>query len=157
MYRNYTIEKRNYTQNYSDGYNFEQNIVRFLLENEHTKAYFQNTSGTELDKKQGTDFKFGGMPVDTTLHMDGKDHSTILSGKEVQLSEECTVFFGIRTGNKHCTFDKPVLLMGFRSMEHAEYQRIGARCLRAIERNIQQLLCYGLGLYQKYSPRFASL
>lgn len=139
-----------YSEQYSDGRNFEQNVLRFLRENESTGKYLEDTTDTEADAYEGTDFRFAGMPVDTTLFMDGKDNTVILDEDAVQLSEECTVSYGIRFGNCHGSFKKPVLLIGFKAMQHKEYQQKGARCLRMIESNIQQLLCYGLGLYNSY-------
>lgn len=77
------------------------------------------TSETALDKFQGTDLFIWGIPCDFTYDIMGKDNMDLLD-EEVRLLSDCTLKFGVRTGNSHngyTPFETPVLVIGVQASD----------------------------------------
>ena len=61
----------------------------------------------EQDLYEGTDCIVDGIRVDTTYAFSTKDHMHL-----VRYYEGLDMYMGIRTGNCHCKFDEPVVVVG---------------------------------------------
>ena len=98
-------------KHYTLGIRFEKKVVKGI---QREYPDLLSTGGTKLDYEEGTDALLWGVPVDFTYHFNGKDYTDELlnPGEWFILPCEIPVKLGVRTGNTHHDFDKPVLVVG---------------------------------------------
>lgn len=89
-----------------------------------------NTTGTEQDYYEGTDATLWGVPIDFTYHFNGKDYTDELlhSNEWIVLPCGILVKIGVRTGNAHHDFEKPVLVVGL----SCDYEELKANYKNAL-------------------------
>jgi len=116
---------------------------------------FTITTGTELDKCQGTDGILYGIPVDFTMHYNGKDHMTDLDSETSIFvrKQEIKIQYGIRYGNSYkgfSKFKKPVLVVGVKTDLAWAVWEDAIR--EAIHKNIQSIMDTGMDAYLDAIP-----
>lgn len=96
------------------GQEFEEDVVVAFAEAfEGSKTYrILNCVGSVIDKKQGTDFMCGDLRLDITTNFSGKDCMPFIYESDIELSSLHNLKFGVRFGNKHGDFPKPVVVIG---------------------------------------------
>lgn len=75
-----------------------------------------NDSEESQDKLKGTDVFILGVPVDVTLNIQNKSHTTFCSKNYIVDLGFANVEFGVRFGNGHVKFENPVLVIGFNTL-----------------------------------------
>ena len=127
-----------------------------LLDNmqKRSRLDIQITTGTDLDKKEGTDAVIDGVPVDLTANYAKKIRMDVHPPRYELAAREITVpvRFGVRFGNQHHTFQTPVLVVGM---------DLAAPFLRKYEEEIaekfgkeaEKLMDMGFDAYWTYSEQ----
>lgn len=104
-----------------DGILFEKEIIDTIeiYLNKDLFQFYKRTSGTDLDKIQGTDFIYLGVRFDFTTNFNFKNKMKILKDVYYIPKLNLNIRFGIRYGNiykrKYRVFDQPVLVFGYTS------------------------------------------
>ena len=100
----------------STGIEFEDRIIEkcgcVCIERWGAGAF--SISTVSEDKLKGTDFFVLGVPIDVTLNIKNKTHTTV-SDFTIDLGF-VKVTFGVRFGNGRVKFETPVLVLGFETL-----------------------------------------
>lgn len=88
-------------------------VAKQFFASKNDEGSFVETTGTELDKYEGTDALIWGVPVDFTYNFDNKDNMIELQ-RSIILSLGIEVKFGVRVANECHRFKTPVLVIGFK-------------------------------------------
>ena len=139
----------------SSGMEFEAEFAQVTYEHYRgkytvvTKATFRKSTQEE-DRCNGVDFFAEGVPVDTTLTIETKDHCK-LSSKVLKMGGY-EVKFGFRTGNNHRDMDKkgdyhkfeePVLVIGITGIVMSHL----VNAMEIIGKNIGKIIETGTDYY----------
>ena len=105
------------------------------------------------DRFAGTDMFVLDVPVDVTVHFDGKNHTTHLAN--ITIDSWLSVSFGIRTGNGRTRFETPVLVIGVDAPGGVCSSNMGI-VTDTLKRNIGSLLNRGMDEYFDYADAVAA-
>ncbi len=108
----YKPKPKAYDRNLSVGKLFEQAFYKVIKQQPNVSCVLATK---EQDTKQGTDFVVDGIPVDVTFDFEEKDY--------VSFKKSYNRYWdmGIRTGNWHRTFEKPVVVIGLKATIKQKY------------------------------------
>lgn len=90
--------------------------VRTCIDRSAGKHTARSTSGTYLDREQGTDALIDGMRIDITQDFSGKDHMPLIMDSGIPATRSQNFQIGIRVGNNfhgYTQFERPVIVVGF--------------------------------------------
>ena len=100
-------------------------------------------STLDQDRFEGTDLYVLDVPVDVTLHFEGKNRTKAL---QTQIIDGVTVSWGVRFGNGKATFKTPVLVIGAETAVGISKSNMWI-ALEIIKANIANILDKGMDLY----------
>ena len=112
-----------------------------------------NTTGTEKDTDEGTDFEILGVRCDSTCNPE-KNYTEWIPEKSVRINlnddDNVVVRFGIRTGNGVVEFETPVLVFLFQSKNARYlYSKLDIFCDK-LSKNFSRLIDVGMDAYWDY-------
>lgn len=108
-----------------------------------------NCGDSVMDREQGTDFMCGDLRLDVTTNFSGKDFMPFIYESDIELSCVHNLKFGVRFGNIHGDFPKPVVVIGTDLLSE-DYYLWKKDIMAAIKKNADRIMEIASDCFEDY-------